>query len=182
MKKHDYPSKKTVNLASGGIVRTPGEVAAMGILYLVLLGGLACLWVIRPLKAMAESETCISQKQEELAACRKDNEDYETIRQEYDQHFSDDLVEVEQELPDRSPVLDLFRSLSWAGLKLKEISIHDRECRIVVAAGSLAELSELTEQLETSPLITETSVSLTMAEELEAVITIQLAGGERDEE
>lgn len=183
-KKTDYPTKKAVNLAAcDRTIGTPRRAIPMFVLYLVLLGLFVRFCVIRPIKAMADSQIRVSQKQEELLKYRKDNENYEEVKLEYDQYFCSYLTDLEREIPDRSPVLLLLKEHVTGDTGLKQVSIAGQECQAVVTGTSVSAISELAEELEASSLIQKASVSLEVTkEQVTATITMVLPGGEANAE
>lgn len=179
-KKKDYPAKKTVNLAAcDKAIKTPGQAIPLFVLCLVLLGLSVWFGVIRPIRAITDSQIRVSRIQEELQEYRKSNEDYEEVKMEYDQYFCTYLTDLEREIPERSPVLMLLEEYAAEDTVLKQVTVTGQECQVVVTGTSVPALLELAEKLEASSLIQKVSVSLEVTKEhVTAAIDMALAGGE----
>ena len=188
VRKNEYPSKQTVNLAfRERSINSPSRAIPAFLLFLVFLALFVRFGVQGQLNKMTSAQASLEKVQADLSGLVEYNRDYEAVREQYSQYFNDYLNEDEAVLRDRLDVLTLLEECVMNQADLSSISIQGNICRISITDVPLNTISGIVADLESNPQVQYISVATAATENNEEVqdrqnvtanVTITLTGGQ----
>ena len=188
VRKNEYPSKQTVNLAfRERSINSPSRAIPAFLLFLVFLALFVRFGVQGQLQKMTSAQASLEKVQADLSGLVEYNRDYEAVREQYSQYFNDYLNEDEAVLRDRLAVLTLLEECVMNQADLCSISIQGNICRISITDVPLNTISGIVADLESNPQVQYISVATAATENNEEVqdrqnvtanVTITLTGGQ----
>lgn len=188
VRKNEYPSKQTVNLAfRERSINSPSRAIPAFLLFLVFLALFVRFGVQGQLQKMTSAQASLEKVQADLSGLVEYNRDYEAVREQYSQYFNDYLNEDEAVLRDRLDVLTLLEECVMNQADLSSISIQGNICRISITDVPLNTISGIVADLESNPQVQYISVATAATENNEEVqdrqnvtanVTITLTGGQ----
>lgn len=156
-RKTAYPIKTSMNLFYKPDRTTKPATVALYILFtLTCLLGLSKLLVYDLWQENREAQQSLAVVQGQLEAGMRQLEDYEEVRERYSRYSA---TEEERALIDRIEVLKLLDEAVGDAAQLDSVTISGTAAQVQISGVNLAQTAQIVRVLETSPLVSATTVN-----------------------
>jgi hypothetical protein len=151
-----YPSKRHMNLYYKPDRTTKPATVSLYVLFgLVVLLGLAKLFIYDPMMEAAQLEEEYASYQNQLAEYEEKLTGFNEVQYQYQLYAA---TEDEQMLVDRMEILDLIDQVIRPVAQIESITIQDAQVLVQFSGVSLSYTGTIVDQLEQSSLVAETTV------------------------
>lgn len=156
-RKTAYPTKTSMNLFYKPDRTTKPATAALYILFaLTCLLGLSKLLVYDLWQENREAQQSLTAVQGQLEGAMRQLEDYAEVRERYSRYSA---TEEERALIDRIEVLKLLDEAVGDSAQLDSVTISGEVAQVQFSGVNLAQTAQIVRVLETSPLVSSTTVN-----------------------
>lgn len=170
-----YPSKRSINLValSKPASSLPTKIGLV-LVTCALVGIFGKFAVADPLAMAAASGGQVAQAQEQLDALKAENAQFAEVNEKYARYVVSGLTEEEQDLADRTGIIDLLQERVISFGYLESLKVTGNTATVSCKGVDLATVSQLVQEIEADPRVSYVSVSTAQGETAATSATIDI--------
>ncbi|MEE8835362.1 MAG: hypothetical protein SOH80_00055 [Eubacteriales bacterium] len=153
-KKKKYPSKKTINLiVKENRAKKNLFAIVVFLIFMALLAVFTKFMVLDKIDEVNQAEAAYNEKLESLNALKEQNNNYDTVKEEYSHYGNSMLNDDELSLQDRAKMMDVIDQKVRVDSGIQSIVISGNTASLIIEKTTLSEVSDVVAALESSDIV-----------------------------